>query len=317
MLKFSVKLKVNGVLNGGDKASFKSGMKKLGATAVTVYDNLLPPQCLFSEKGMIPIITRDCFLGFSHEVSLSDTNFKDLTTMQSLSPNSLLRGYLYAGVGLKKQGAIRLPALTGPEINAELVSVLFRTKRGEKDSISVRNEVAFPECEYSATGFVDLQELLFVSVDGLYDRKALDKNYLESENVKAYFKQTYGVNLPEVKWYVKGNSLNEISEEGVVLPPEVAKKCLESFFGKVLNASYSKSKAVGQLTELNVYFNNKTFNLLNKEELNVLLEEAKDLYVNKTYRQVEPRDPKFDPTVKKSEKEDKKGKGKTKKSEVE
>lgn len=286
-MKISLKVSVNGVLNGGDLSSFRTFMKKKdpnwGKHNGEDANNILVPQAVFADNKVIPMISRDCFLSFVFESSVfNDAAEMVFNGMRMLTPELLSRGYLLpiSGAGaMKKTSAIKIPHLLS-ETHLEPADLSLRvgSQQGHRNSNSLRYEVVLPTLTYATNLYVDLDDLSFISTDGLFDRAAMTEDLIKIPQVRDFFRETYGVELPEPKFYVKTSTPTEVAEQGILLPKTVTKKLLTFILESFANAQIRKSKAVGEITELKASLKGESFDLMNDASRAAFIELAVDSY---------------------------------------
>jgi hypothetical protein len=86
---------------------------------------------------------------------------------------------------------------------------------------------------YEFQGAIDISELQFISLSQIYDRLAVDPNYLE------YYIQaleaTLGSKVSAKAFYTKTTATNGLPEEGILLTPEQVKVLVVAFFTRLLD----------------------------------------------------------------------------------
>ena len=144
--------------------------------------------------------------------------------------DSLLRGWMFpvsGTLGFKRKSPVTLSKLIQTNNTKSVLEI--GTKRGEielkdienldeKKSTSLRNSETIGHIEYSGTGFIDIQQLQFLSLDDMFDRLAFNSDYFDT--FKEIFKNKYGFELTS-KHYLMLTESTKFPEKGVLFDTDI------------------------------------------------------------------------------------------------
>ena len=153
----------------------------------------------------------------------------------------LLRGYMFADEGIKRKSPVYISDAVQVSNNVSTMDI--GTQDSPKESkIDADAEAGltmhFKESigglvTYEFQGAIDISELQFISLSQIYDRLAVDPNYLE------YYIQaleaTLGSKVSAKAFYTKTTATNGLPEEGILLTPEQVKVLVVAFFTRLLD----------------------------------------------------------------------------------
>ena len=152
------------------------------------------------------------------------------------SAAGLLRGYMFADVGIKKKSAVYISDAVQTSNNVSTIDI--GTQNAPKDKKVNPDDDAgltmhFKESigglvTYVFEGALDLSELQFISLSEIYDRKAVDPNHVETylQGLKA----TLGSDVTGKTFYIKKTAVGGLPEEGILLTSDQVKFLIGEFF---------------------------------------------------------------------------------------
>lgn len=270
---FKMKIKGNGIVN------YDSNDQKFTLTKTNLhlkqfndrgYENLKLKNYTYAKKRLYGtpeytnykiVISSDCL---RHDIFRADAPFHSPNVMnqESLlmafiaSPASLLRGYLFAGreVTYKRKSPF---IITAAEQTNDAVSYIetfasSAPKNADKDKEIADNSFYKKEViggiEYEATGFIDLENLQFVSCDQVFDRYSFNPDLF---NVYKQFMQSRMPSFDaELGYFQKAGSIVEIPEYGFKLSNDNINELIRSLFERMISMSIKRKDAYAQTSEL-------------------------------------------------------------------
>lgn len=117
---------------------------------------------------------------------------------------------------------------------------------GAKSSTSIFRKENVGSCDYEAEGFIDVDEMQFISFDETYDRRAVN---VDVKNGKDLYMAALKRNIPnfsckEGYFYMKnGYTQDEWAEKGILLSEDVVDYLTKDIIKRILNVSIWKSGA--------------------------------------------------------------------------
>jgi hypothetical protein len=157
------------------------------------------------------------------------------------SAAGLLRGYMFADVGIKKKSAIYISDAVQTSLNVSTIDI--GTQNSPKDKKVDGDDTAgltmhFKESigglvTYEFEGAIDIRELQFISLSQVYDRLAVDPNYLDT--YRECLKKTLDSEVSEKSFYVTNTTTNGLPEEGILLSPDQVKILIVEFFKRLID----------------------------------------------------------------------------------
>jgi len=175
------------------------------------------------------------------------------------SAAGLLRGYLFADLGIKKKSPIFISDAVQISNNVSTIDV--GTTNGPKDkkadtdddgglSLYYKESIG-GEVIYEFQGALDLDELQFISLSQIYDRLAVNPNYLGPymKNLET----TLGSKPGNKAFFIKKTAVNGLPEEGILLNSDQVKVLIKEFFQRFLNMEiYRGASGHAWLSELEI-----------------------------------------------------------------
>lgn len=157
------------------------------------------------------------------------------------SAAGLIRGYMFADMGIKKKSGVYISDSKQTSKNVSTIDI------GTQDAPKDKKEDAesdggltmhFKESigglvTYEFYGSIDISELQFISLSQVYDRMAVDPNYLDAYT--AALEKTLGSKVSSKAFYIRKTSTNGLPEEGILLTPDQVKVLVEEFFTRLLD----------------------------------------------------------------------------------
>jgi cation transport regulator ChaB len=158
----------------------------------------------------------------------------------------LLRGYMFADVGIKRKSAIYISDAVQTSNNVSTIDI--GTQNSPKETKVDADADAgltmhFKESigglvTYEFEGAIDLDALQFISLSQVHDRLAVDTN-----NVDAYvegLKATLGNGVTNKAFYIKNTAVGGLPEEGILLNSDQVKVLVEEFFKRLLDLEITR-----------------------------------------------------------------------------
>lgn len=185
------------------------------------------------------------------------THNKHILHSYLASEVALLRGVLFTNRGdsLKRKGATTLTDAV--QTNDAMPRLEVFSKSGSKEDSSKSdsdssNNFFYMETvgdmTYRFSGYIDLLELSFISVDQFYDRKYFSED--DYTIFKEYFEKKFGSQLGEVKFYQKRNDVLNMPERGILLTEEQVKHLLRFYIRRLINLEIRRRKAYANVSSL-------------------------------------------------------------------
>jgi len=205
------------------------------------------------------IISSGCL---KHEIFIKEIPFQSPNIMNNehlllnmlASPESLLRGYLFANKGkptLKRSSAI---TLTDAEQTCGAISTLETfSKSGEKNIDENKSDNTFfkketvGKIQYEAFGAIDLMQLQFISTDEVFDRLGVNPDLFPT------YKEILSSRMKidsELGYYKIKNSVVDLPEYGFMFSNENIVFLTKLFFKKLLSVNIRKSNSYANVVSL-------------------------------------------------------------------
>jgi hypothetical protein len=157
------------------------------------------------------------------------------------SEAGLLRGYMFADDGIKRKSPVFISDAVQTSKNVSTIDIGTQSSPKETKvdgDAEAGLTMHFKESiggivTYEFQGSIDISELQFISLSQVYDRLAVDPNYLD-----AYIQAlatTLGSPVSKKAYYIKTTATNGLPEEGILLTPEQVKKLMVEFFTRLLD----------------------------------------------------------------------------------
>lgn len=180
--------------------------------------------------------------------------------------DSLLRGWMFpvsGTLGFKRKSPVSLSKLIQTNNTKSVIEI--GTKRGEmelkdvkdlenvedvekkKKSKSLRNTETIGYVEYSGTGFIDIQQLQFLSLDDMFDRLAFNSDYFGT--FKEMFKNKYGFNLTS-KHYTMVTESTKFPEKGVLFDTDILNLFVRHLLKNLYNFNVKRNTSYVHMSDL-------------------------------------------------------------------
>ena len=259
---FRMNLKGQGVVNF-DSNEQRFMWNQLKGKEHSMHENVIfAKKNWYNENGELFYklkISSDCL---RHEIFKKDVPFQspniansqDLLLAFIASPALIMRGYLFAGKDLtiKKDGAISIT--DAEQTNNAVSSIETFSRSGKKTTDENQSDNSFfkketvGEVKYSACGSINLRDLQFLSLDQIFDRLAVNPD------LYPIYKSLLQTKIPsfnaDPKYYQLKDSVNRISEFGVLFSEEDVVFMTQDFFVKLFDMNIRKSKAFANISKL-------------------------------------------------------------------
>ena len=152
------------------------------------------------------------------------------------SVDSFLRGYMKP-IGEKKKSVY---SISSAEISNNAIPFMdVHSKSGERDENSLFFRENIGDTVYNAEGFININELRFISTCDVYNRRAVKDDDVE-KFIKT-FSENLGSVVPNEGYFNVKNSSYKIPERGIVLSDDNCKILVKSLFTKIANIMICKS----------------------------------------------------------------------------
>lgn len=184
------------------------------------------------------------------------------------NPDMISRGYVVAGqtVNLHKSSALCLPDAEQIGPWRDTIVMDFHSRSGEKNlkedkragdgsDTTIYKSENVGRGEYRTHGFINVENLQFISADPLFDRQAI---FLDGGIDEKIFLDELKKNMvnftPELKyWFRKNNYLSDkAAEYGVLLNDESVNMLIKRILKKILSIKIERSYAWLKLKELSI-----------------------------------------------------------------
>lgn len=194
------------------------------------------------------------------------------------SPELIGRGFAFVDSNMKRKSSYGIS--DAEQISNTISHLEFMSRSGykqpandpEKSDTTIFNKETFGEITYKANGFIDLDQLQFLSCDELYDRFGLNPDFFP------LFKDVLKTRMPsfnsELKYYSLKyenstspyDSLNKIPEYGVLFNEKDIKHITKDILKRVFNLYIGKTSGYAATSKLEIKFvNNGLKDLVNDD----------------------------------------------------
>lgn len=181
-------------------------------------------------------------------VSSSETLNKWIT-----SKTALVRGYLIPDniKTLKRKSALSIPSVE--QISNTQAALTVQSKSGDRSNTSFSYTETFGDIVYrtKSFGFIDTDELQFVSADFRYDRQAfLEESFsLYKENLE----RVLGSSVEDIAFYSKNNA-SLSCEKGILLTNDQVLTLIKYTLKRIFTFSIKKSSGILETKSLRIRF---------------------------------------------------------------
>lgn len=219
----------------------------------TVFNNTIKTPTLTHHKYLmcdyfsnIDSIMRGWFFG---EKDTLGSKKKSAITLTKLTQTNNAVSYLEIGT---KQGEIKLKDKinveeeTKPETDDTTKNTKKKKKKGE-GSNSLRFVETIGDIEYSGDGFIDIQQLQFLSLDDMFDRLAFNPDYVPEFCKMFKNKYNYDINA---NYYTMTTDSSKLPEYGILLNDDIQNLLIKHFLKNLYNLTIKRSGSYLRLSEL-------------------------------------------------------------------
>ena len=276
-IQFNVKFKGNGCVNYDGKDQ-KWVLINCDLYKGNINDNVKFAKKAFYEDGFKYKVSSHCLRHsiFADTIPFENSSIVNVPTIiynAIAMPDYILRGYTYTQKeknGFKKKspftitdaiecGRIRKNCIFDFCSNAtEKIKVDKDDKSEAKSSTSIHFDENIGEIIYTAEGFLDLQELQFISDDITYDRLALGGLVQNSVEEKIFLdaisKNMINMENPKMGYYYMENAYHkdEWGEKGLLLNKESVDMLTKRVFNSILNLNIYRASSYLKTIELEI-----------------------------------------------------------------
>lgn len=272
-INFEVTLKGNGIVNydsgdqkylwnreskGGNKNVFTS-VDNNNMYAKKVYFKNEDGDLDYKIKISSDALRNAIFKGDAIATNPSIQHHKPLLNSFIGSTLGLVRGYMFADKEtLKRKSPLTITSAIQSDDDVSVSYMEFHSRSGQKkvynDSDSkdttIFNKEDIGNITYSAEGFIDVQELQFLSADPIFDR--CNFNADDYELLKTFL----SVNLPnydsELGYYTLKTSAIDVSEYGIKLNNDNVVYLIKETLKRILSIKIGKANAYVKINSLKV-----------------------------------------------------------------
>ena len=208
-------------------------------------------------------ISGDCirkaiFGGDVENVNPIITNNEIVACNYFLSPVAINRGYLYTikdDSGYKRKSCLTIT--DAKEISGAKSEFEIGTTSGERNSTSMFYTEKVGETKYEFNGIIDLKTLMFIVADPMFDRMALNPDWVTSGLAEKVLHSLYGdKSHPSIGYFTSSSKCltQTISEFGIILNEELVKDLVKYLLKRIMGASITRNNAFANVTSLSIKF---------------------------------------------------------------
>lgn len=208
------------------------------------------------------------------------------------STMGLTRGYMFAGDETYKR---KSPLTVGSAIqsNSAISYMEFHSRSGakkvgddsNKSDTSIFNKENVGDITYKSKGFINLQELQFLSCDPIYDRCSFNSD--DYGILKTVLSNTLPNFDNELGYYTLSTSAINVSEYGVKFNNEQTLYLIKELLKRIININIPKATAYAKFESLKIQLvtdvlkpqNNKVIEIKSIEDIDALDFDIEDYFV--------------------------------------
>lgn len=208
------------------------------------------------------------------------------------STMGLTRGYMFAGDETYKR---KSPLTVGSAIqsNSAISYMEFHSRSGakkvgddsNKSDTSIFNKETVGDITYKSKGFINLQELQFLSCDPIYDRCSFNSD--DYGILKTVLSNTLPNFDNELGYYTLSTSAINVSEYGVKFNNEQTLYLIKELLKRIININIPKATAYAKFESLKIQLvtdvlkpqNNKVIEIKSIEDIDALDFDIEDYFV--------------------------------------
>lgn len=208
------------------------------------------------------------------------------------STMGLTRGYMFAGDETYKR---KSPLTVGSAIqsNNAISYMEFHGRSGskkvgddsEKSDTSIFNKETVGDITYTTKGFINIQELQFLSCDPIFDRFSFNSD--DYSILKTVLNNTLPNFDNELGYYSLSTSAINVSEYGVKFNNEQSVYLIKELLKRIISINISKATAYAKFQSLKIELvtdvcnpaNNKSIEIKSIDDINALEFDIEDFYV--------------------------------------
>jgi len=175
-----------------------------------------------------------------------------------LSPVGICRGYLYTNrdeSGYKRKSPLTITdAIENGNAKSELE---IGTTSGDRNSTSMFYTEKIGEAEYNFKGIIDLKQLMFIVADPLFDRMAINPDWLTTGVAEKVMKNLYGdKSSPRIGYFTASSKYltNSIAEFGMLLNEELVAHLAKYILANIMKCSIKRNNAYASVKSLKIKF---------------------------------------------------------------
>jgi hypothetical protein len=256
-IRFQGVIKSSGIVNfDGKDAKWLLKKAKPDCRAQLSHDNAKVAKHAFTQDGVdkegVPIlsavlkISKDCirqaiFKGDQPFHNPGVVHAEKILLKLLSSAAGLLRGYMFADVGIKKKSAIYISDAVQTSKNVSTIDIgTQNAPKTQKESADDASGLSMHFKEsigglvtYEFEGALDLSELQFISLSEIYDRRAVDPNHLDT--YLQDLKTTLGSKVTGKTFYIKKTAVGGLPEEGILFTSDQVKFLIGEFFKRLFD----------------------------------------------------------------------------------
>lgn len=244
-IKFNITLSGNGVVQTDwkDQKFIYNQCEKIASVGNNNNNTFAKANYYKDDEGKISRKIKISSDGLRHAIHIGghDKHVQNIDTDKLWVPyissvDSFLRGYMRPAKEKKKS----VYCITSAEIvNGAIPTMDVHSKSGEREVTSLFYRENIGKTVYSASGFINIKDLRFISVSDVYDRRMVQDD--DAKDYRVLLSKNINSDIPEIGYYNLKNSSYIIPERGIVLTDDNCRFLISSLFKKISNIMIYKS----------------------------------------------------------------------------
>lgn len=189
-----------------------------------------------------PIIAKDDFIAHNY----------------MLSKLGITRGYCFTNkdeTGYKRKSCLTITDAV--ETSDAKSAIEIGTCSGERNVTSMFYTEKVGKTTYETSGVIDFKTLMFVVADPMFDRLAINPDYLTNGVVEKIMHNLYGdIAKPTIGYFTASSKslTQKISEYGMILNEELVVFLVKELLKRIMGCSIKRSNAYANVTSLSIKF---------------------------------------------------------------
>lgn len=189
-----------------------------------------------------PIIIKDDFIAHNYMLSIE----------------GIERGYCFTNKdesGYKRKSCLTITDAV--ETSNAKSAIEIGTCSGERNVTSMYYTEKVGKTTYETSGVIDFKTLMFVVADPMFDRLAINPDYLTNGVVEKIMHNLYGdIAKPTIGYFTASSKslTQKISEYGMILNEELVVFLVKELLKRIMGCSIKRSNAYANVTSLSIKF---------------------------------------------------------------